>query len=148
MTSKSIESTVRELADKEAIRDLARRYAHCVWKEDADGAIDLFADDGQMEISGRAIVGRKALIDAYRSMLVGLDLQPFVHNHVVELDGDRANGTCYLDLRATMNGKSTLGSGWYDDRYVRTAAGWKFASRNLTMKFLVPLLEGWSRTSE
>jgi len=139
----SIESTVRALADKEAIRDLARRYAHCVWKEDADGAIDLFAEDGEMVISGRVLVGREALLGAYRSMLVGFDLQPFVHNHVIELDGDRAEGTCYLDLRATMNGRSMVGSGWYDDRYVRTSAGWKFASRKLTMKFLVPVQDGW-----
>jgi len=139
----SIEGTVRALADKEAIRDLARRYAHCVWKEDADGAIDLFAEDGEMVIAGRALVGRQTLLDAYRSMLVGLDLQPFVHNHVIEIHGDRAEGTCYLDLRATMNGRSMVGSGWYDDRYVRTSAGWKFASRKLTMKFLVPLQDGW-----
>lgn len=144
----SLESTVRALADKEAIRDLARRYAHCVWREDADGAIDLFAEDGQMELSGRAIVGRDALLAAYRSMLVGLDLQPFVHNHVVELEGDRAAGTCYLDLRATINGRSMIGSGWYDDRYVRTASGWKFASRKLSMKFLVPLEDGWTEKPE
>jgi ketosteroid isomerase-like protein len=148
MTTNAIESLVRELSDKEAIRDLARRYAHCVWKDDADGAIGLFAEDGQMEIRGRAITGREALLDAYRSMLVGLDLQPFVHNHVIELAGDHATGTCYLDLRATMDGKSMLGSGWYDDRYVRTAKGWKFASRALTMKFLAPVQEGWSRKPE
>jgi hypothetical protein len=33
-TSTSIDVTVSELADKEAIRDLARRYAHCVWQKD------------------------------------------------------------------------------------------------------------------
>jgi ketosteroid isomerase-like protein len=148
MTDREIESIVRELADKEAIRDLVRRYAHCVWKEDADGAIDLFADDGQMEIGERSITGREALLGAYRAMLVGLDLQPFVHNHVIELAGDRAAGTCYLDLRATMDGKSMLGSGRYDDRYVRTAKGWKFASRRLTMKFLVPVQDGWSKKPE
>jgi hypothetical protein len=144
----SLEHTVRTLADKEAIRDLARRYAHCVWTENADGAIDLFADDGHMEMGGRLISGRAALLEAYRSMLVGLDLQPFVHNHVVEIDGDRASGTCYLDLRATMSGRSMMGSGWYDDRYVRTSGGWRFASRKLTLKFLAPLTEGWAEGSK
>jgi hypothetical protein len=47
-----------------------------------------------------------------------------------------------------MDGKSMLGSGWYDDRYVRTVEGWKFASRRLTMKFLVPVQDGWSKKPE
>ena len=71
------------------------------------------------------------------------DLQPFVHNHVIELDGDSATGTVYLDLRATMDGKAMIGSGHYDDRYVRTAEGWRFASRKLTLRHFVPLNEGW-----
>ena len=31
------EAKLRELADLEAIRDLARRYAHCVWQKDVPG---------------------------------------------------------------------------------------------------------------
>ena len=43
----NVEATVRALADVEAIRDLGRRYAHCVWQRDATGAALLFADDDE-----------------------------------------------------------------------------------------------------
>jgi uncharacterized protein (TIGR02246 family) len=146
MNQLSTEETVRRLADKDAIRDLARRYADCVWQCDIAGAVGLFAEDGVMDTgSGAPIVGRSALLEAYKGMLTG-DLQPFVHNHVVELDGDRATGRCYLDLRATRDGVSMMGSGYYEDVYVRTAAGWKFRSRKLNMRFFAPLLEGWAET--
>ena len=144
MSSQTPDALLRALADKEEIRDLPRRYAHCVWQEDADGAIDLFADDGEMNIGAQMIRGRAALLEAYRSMLAGRGLQPFVHNHVVEIDGDRASGTCYLDLRAVMDGKSMIGAGYYNDAYVRTARGWKFASRKLTLKFFAPIQDGWA----
>ena len=114
----TVEETVRRLADMEAIRDLARRYADGVWRRDVSAAVGLFAEDGVMEVGDAPpIVGRAALLEAYQAMLT-TDLQPFVHNHVIELDGDRAVGRCYLDLRATRDGVSMMGSGHYEDVYV------------------------------
>jgi uncharacterized protein (TIGR02246 family) len=144
MTQPPIEAVVRALADKDAIRDLAHRYADCVWRCDIQGAVSLFAEDGVMDTGiGAPIGGRAALLEAYEAMLTD-DLQPFVHNHVIELGDDRATGRCYLDLRATRDGVSMMGSGYYDDVYVRTPAGWKFQARKLNMRFFAPLLEGWA----
>jgi len=142
--------TLRELADLEAIRDLARRYAHCVWQKDAQGCADLFIEDGEMDagLGAPLIKGRAAMVKVYTPTFQTSDLQPFVHNHVIDLEGETATGTCYLDLRATMNGTAMIGSGFYNDRYVRTARGWKFASRKLTWKFLVPLKEDSSQSRE
>ena len=146
MNQLSTEEIVRNLADKEAIRDLARRYADCVWRRDIEGAVGLFAANGVMDTgNGAPIVGRAALLEAYRGMLTG-DLQPFVHNHVIELGGDGATGRCYLDLRATRDGVSMMGSGYYEDVYVRAGDGWKFQSRKLNMRFFAPLLEGWAES--
>jgi ketosteroid isomerase-like protein len=134
---------LRRLLDLEAIRDLARRYAHCIWQRDADGAAALFVEGGAMDTGDRPpLVGRDAIRDAYRAILPGSDLQPFVHDHLIELHGDRATGTCHLDLRMTRDGRRHLGAGSYEDLYVRAGNGWKFASRRLTMHFLVPYLEG------
>ncbi|MFN8545730.1 MAG: nuclear transport factor 2 family protein [Candidatus Binatia bacterium] len=145
MASTPIDPILRTLADTEAIRDLARRYAHHVWRKDVAGAVGLFAEDGEMDTGDRPpIRGRAALLAAYENMITGPTLLPFVHNHVVELGGDVATGTCYLDLRAAMDGRSMIGAGWYDDRYVRTGDGWKFQSRRLTLSWLVPITEGWA----
>jgi len=131
---------LERLEDLEAIRDLARRYADCVWRRDVEGAVALFAADGVMDTGERPpIRGRAALSSAYREMVAGSsEFLPFVANHVIDLDGDRATGRCYLDLRATIDGERRIGGGHYEDVYVRRADGWRFASRKLVLKFLEP----------
>ena len=137
-------ATLRELTDREAIRDLARRYAHHVWQKEIAAAVDLFAEDGEMD-TGQAppLRGRAALLEAYERMLGDARFQPFVHNHVIELHGDHATGHCYLDLRGSQDGRSMIGAGYYDDEYVRVGGEWKFRSRKLTMSHFVPLSQGW-----
>jgi ketosteroid isomerase-like protein len=144
MSDETMNAELRELLDREAIRNLARAYADCIWRIDTAGAVELFTEDGVMNTGDRPpIVGRKALTETYMSMVEGAGLQPFVHNHVIELNGDAATGRCYLDLRMIRDGESLIGSGYYVDEYQRTADGWKFRSRTLEMKFLVPIQQGW-----
>ena len=132
------ERTIRALADAEAIRDLARRYAHCVWQKDVAGAIDLFCEDAVMDTGDREpLRGRQQMLATYGSMFEEAELHPFVHNHVLEVSGDSARGTCYLDLRATLEGKRMTGFGYYEDEYVRVDGEWKFRSRKLEMCELV-----------
>ena len=142
-------ATLRDLADREAIRDLARRYAHYVWQKQIAAAVDLFTEDGEMD-TGEAppLRGRAALLEAYQRMLGDARFQPFVHNHVIDLAVDEASGICYLDLRAVQEGRSMIGSGYYEDRYRRVAGEWKFQSRKLQMDYLVPLDEGWAAAKE
>ena len=132
------EAAVRELLDREAIRDLARRYAHCVWQKDAAGAIALFAEDGEMDTGDGAVLrGHAALLETYTSMFASSELHPMVHNHVIDLQGSRASGTCYLDLQARVDGKDKVGAGCYHDEYVRVGDAWKFQSRKLSMCYFV-----------
>ncbi len=143
--TEDLAASVRRLLDLEAIRDLARAYAHCIWRRDADGAAALFIEDGVMDTGDRpALAGRAAIRDAYRAILPATEFLPFVHDHRIDLDGDRATGCCHLDLRATREGASLVGAGVYDDRYVRERGVWKFEARRLTLRFLVPLDEGWA----
>lgn len=139
------ERTLRDLVDREAIRDLVSRYAHCVWRQDVEGAVRLFTENGEMDVGDRPpIKGRAALRAEYQRMIAGPQLQPFVHNHLIELHGDAATGVCYLDLRATMNGTSMIGAGHYEDHYVRVGGEWRFQSRKLTLTYFVPLRHGWA----
>ena len=145
MTNEPLQALVRELSDREAIRELVHRYAHCVWKKCSAAAVDLFAEDGEMDTGDRPVIkGQRALRESYEQMLGTADLQPFVHNHLISLRGDEATGTCYLDLRASIDGESMIGSGYYEDEYVRVEGRWKFRRRKLTMYYLVPLHEGWA----
>lgn len=129
-----LEQQVAALLAREAIRDLPRRYCDCVWRDDVDGIVALFSDDGEFvaEMGGKTytFAGR----DALRQMFVkGLAIQPrpYIHNHVVTMSGGTsASGRCYLDLRSARNDMAFMGAGYYDDTYVATAAGWKFRRRH------------------
>jgi hypothetical protein len=141
----NVEDTVRALADSEAIRDLARRYAHYVWQRDASGAVGLFAENGEMDTGeGVVIRGHKALLETYDAFFASSEYRPMVHNHVIDLKGNRATGTCYLDLRAVVDGKDMIGSGYYQDRYVRVGGEWKFQSRKLAMCYFVESSEDFT----
>jgi uncharacterized protein (TIGR02246 family) len=137
----NLEATVRALADREAIRDLARRYAHSVWQKDAAGAIELFAEDGEMNTGDRPpIRGREALLETYVAMFAKDEFHPKIHNHVIDFEaGDTrsASGTCYLDVEAVVDGAAMVGAGIYADRYVRIGDEWKFQSRKLSMGYFV-----------
>jgi ketosteroid isomerase-like protein len=143
MATENIEALVRELSDLEAIRELTHRYAHFVWRKDVAAAVDLFTEDGEMDTGDRPVIkGQKALLESYREMLGGADLHPFIHDHLISVQGDRATGSCHLDLQATIEGERMIGAGYYDDRYLRVEGEWKFRARKLTMCYLVPLREG------
>ncbi|MCZ7526904.1 MAG: nuclear transport factor 2 family protein [Acidimicrobiia bacterium] len=128
--------------DREAIRDLANRYAHHVWRKEVAAVVELFTPDGVLETAALPpIRGREALLDGYRRMFEEDEFFPFVHNHVIELDGDVATGTCYIDLRAVIRGERLSAWGHYDDRYVRVDGTWRFATRTVNMSTYVRLGE-------
>ncbi|MBI1884919.1 MAG: nuclear transport factor 2 family protein [Chloroflexi bacterium] len=145
MSEERIDALVQEIADREAIRELVSRYAHCVWTKEMDAIVALFTADGEMDLGdGRPLRGREALRKAYNRMLGPDEFQPFVHDHIIELKGERATGVCHLDLRATIGGRSMIGSGRYEDVYEKADGRWRFRSRKLSMRYLVPLSEGWA----
>ena len=145
--------SMTEAADREAIRDLANRYAHHVWRKEVAQVVDLFTDEGVMETAAMPpFRGRDMLLDAFGRMLAEDEFCPFVHNHIIDLDGDAANGTCYIDLRAVMRGQPLSAWGYYEDRYARVDGTWRFAARKVNMSSFVrlgePLTENPQRTWE
>ncbi len=149
MATKSVETLVQDMLDREAIRDLPVRYCHCVWKNDVEGIVNLFTEDGSISVPNDPTLlgaqGRASLLKTYKQALGDLAPRPFIHNHVVELTGpEQATGTCYVEIRATRDGKSWIGAGYYDDEYTKVGGEWKFHSRKVTMYYMVPLSEGWA----
>lgn len=138
MNTREVDATLQALADRDAIRELAARYAHCVWTKDVAALVLLFSEDGEMDTGAQHLRGRAAIRETYESVFAQDDFYPFIHNHVIEIGRDDAHGTCYLSLRAVTGGARMTGFGWYADRYVRMSDGWKFRSRTLTMRELLP----------
>jgi hypothetical protein len=142
MATKSNETLIQEVIDREAIRTLPVRYCHCVWQKDVDGWVSLFSEDGAISATDSSLPRAEGR-DALRKMISsGLDTskpRPFIHNHVVELLGpDRAKGTCYVEVRLLRDGKKHHMAGWYDDEYVKVAGEWKFKSRRINIDSFAP----------
>ena len=132
------DQAVQDLLDREAIRDLPLRYCDCVWRDDVDGIVDLFSDDGAfiIKLTDGGESSAKGSADLHKFYSGGLEMQPrpYIHNHVVDLvDAERATGRCYLDLRSAKNEMAWLGAGYYNDEYRKVGGRWKFASRTFNI---------------
>jgi hypothetical protein len=69
----------------------------------------------------------------------------FVHNLAITFDGeDRATGRSSFDAAGDMGGVAFVAAGYYEDAYVRTAGGWKFALHREVPFFFVKKDESWA----
>ncbi|MGH7841321.1 MAG: nuclear transport factor 2 family protein [Candidatus Binataceae bacterium] len=148
--AKTIEQIVTELADREAIRELPQRYCDCVWQGDIAGLVNLFAEDGAMTMVGNnqetTNKGRAGLEKTFTAGLTALTPRPYIHNHVVELKGGgRASGRCYVEVRDASNKLDWLGTGFYNDEYVKVGDAWKFQSRRAQMVHMEPKMAAGTR---
>jgi hypothetical protein len=140
--AKSIEQLAGELADREGIRELPLKYCDCVWQNDMTGIVDLFARDGEFITKGfkreHRASGRDALLKLYNGLTQGeLTPRPYIHNHVIDLAGSgRATGRCYVELRNFRKNMEWVGSGYYEDEYVKVGDDWKFKSRTFRTAYI------------
>jgi hypothetical protein len=153
----ALESKVQELVDIEAIRDLRFRYHEYINEAKFTEIAGLFTEDGDLLFGhlGNAH-GHDEINRFFGGLLVrpdgGSKKQPrlsrvrqFIHNHVVEVHGDRATGFSYLEAKPVYKGESYVVAARYDDEYVRRNGQWKFQKMALTPYFMVPLKEGWAQ---
>ena len=145
--AKSLEQKVQELADREEIKELTAKYCWHVQHSEGESIARLFTDDGVLDAPGmQAVKGMPALLKFYGAITPAESPVPFIHNHIIEFDGDNeAHGTCTIDARFTRKGESLLGAGWYNDKYRRVNGKWRFAERLVHFHHNVPLKEGWAK---
>lgn len=122
------------LLDREAIRDLPSRYCDCVWQDDLNSLLGLFAKDGEFIIeSGRKRTAAKGTVAMRKMYRQGLSIgpRPFIHNHVIIMDdATHAHGRAYLALHSIKRNMEFIGAGYYNDKYVKVKGVWKFARRH------------------
>ena len=142
----ALERAVQRLTDIEDIRSLRLRY-HDAINEDRHGDIGvLFTDDGAVDFGYLgAAVGRAKVERFFGSVGTVLDsVTQFVHNHVVEVDGDDATGSSYLEAKSVSKGVAYRVAARYLDTYRRTPDGWRFTRMELEPLFTLPFDEPWS----
>lgn len=128
-----------DAAERRAIEaDCARliaRYANFVDRGNWEGAAALYADDGILirpTSPAEPIVGREAILTAFLAR-PGRVTRHFCANVVVDVDSPtEARGESAM-LLYTGPGAPLVGS--FQDRFVRTPDGWRFAERRGSIVF-------------
>lgn len=126
-----------ELEDRESIRLLIRDYGRLLDERHFDEFGQLFAPDGEYVSAGTTARGPMAIAESLRRIMTGNSLglaEPNFHvlfNERIELHGDQADSTSQSFFVAPgPNGAPQLiMMASYDDRFVRTPNGWRFARR-------------------
>jgi len=128
------------LIDRTRIRELTARYNRCFDDGDVDGFAATFTEDGVMEVlGGFTVSGRAGLAEMCRRTPYGV-----VHvtaDATVEVDGDRAIQDMTIlvlarpkpDAAPAERISALQRSGRYHDELVRTADGWRFSRRTVSL---------------
>lgn len=125
--------------DQQKISELLARYADGVNRRDLEAWTRVWSEDSIYVLNGALTrVGRDAIIALYEKAMGSVEsMLQVVHNGTVEVDGDSATGRWYVSEHHGLgDDKSVYVIGVYQDRYIRTADGWKFAERHFDQLYL------------
>ena len=134
------EAKLQELSDVREIIDVMNRYTAALDTRNWAMLEATMAPDGQADFGNLAGVGilesPQALVDLCRGALQNLQAtQHLQGNYVVEVDGDTATASCYLQANhfqeGLPGGDSFVVWAKYRDDFVRTENGWKIKKRYL-----------------
>ena len=132
---------LEELLAREMIRDTIARYAHCADGGRFDEMVQLFTEDGVMDVDGREpFRGRGAILAFLTETKATLQeraagARPFIRHHVNSiridvLDGSEAEAASYF-FAITQRGPDHWGR--YRDRLRRDGDRWRFAYRRVRL---------------
>jgi alkyl sulfatase BDS1-like metallo-beta-lactamase superfamily hydrolase len=145
--AKSKEQLLDEMLDREAIRDLAVRYCDYIWRDEVSQVVDTFTADGAfisappagVDAPAQEARGKAEILRVLGGGITGLKPRPYIHNHTIDLLGNgRARGRVYVELRSPAVQMEWIGTGYYEDEYLKVAGEWKFQSRTVRMLRFAP----------
>jgi hypothetical protein len=152
---KTLAQKIQEIADREEIKELMSRYGirvargeSCVdMYTDAEDAVFITRGEGRGTTVAR---GHKQLIESYsvlekRGEHAG-HWYPVFDNYVIKISGDQALALCSVDLLVDMDGKTTVGSGYYENILRREDGRWKFVRREATFVYYAQMQPGAAKS--
>jgi hypothetical protein len=128
LTAKDSTDSVDSVADVVEINQLLARYAVTITQGDIPGLIGVFTEDGSYSAFGDTYP-----LSEFPALVAAAPKGLFLTGTaLVSLDesGSSATGTqplCFIDHHT-----HDLRIGYYNDTYVRTAAGWRLRTRAMT----------------
>jgi hypothetical protein len=128
--------SLQEISDRLELQELAVRYSTAVDRKDWDLYESLFTPDAVIDYTqvGGIRGGPHEVREWLAQVMPGFPAyQHLVANHELSITGDEATGRAMLLNPmgcATPSGTQIAFVGlWYNDRYLRTAEGWRFTER-------------------
>jgi len=133
----SIEKRLAVLEAREQIKELRYTYAWYASRGQREKIAGLFMPDGIFNLrSGDQRIclrGREEILAYLEKSMWPHMIFPILHNHVIDVDGDEAVGTCVMEARTREKIAEFFPDGflgYYHDRAVRQSDGrWLFAER-------------------
>jgi uncharacterized protein (TIGR02246 family) len=127
--------TEAERIAKQELRELVYRYARAVDRRDYALARTLFTRDAKLIGPGFDISGCDAIADSMKAIEHYRSTLHCVHNQLVELHGEQADGETYCVASHVYERDGGLRKlDWgirYQDVYAREDGVWRFARREL-----------------
>jgi hypothetical protein len=122
------------MSERDDIIDVAIAYTWALDTKQLDELRHVFSPDATAVLRGVECRGVEAIIERIGRGILHLDrTQHLIGNHQVDVDHDAAMHRCQLHaqhVRQGADGGDTFViGGFYEDRLVRTAKGWRIAHR-------------------
>ncbi len=106
-----------------------------MFRRDADDWSACWAEDATWDLLGTQVEGRPAIRALWEQAMASFDFVSFmVQQAPVAVAGDTAEGRVFTnELLVDRAGARRISVGRYDDAYVRTPDGWRFARRRFAI---------------
>ncbi len=155
MTAATLEARIKRLEDIEEIRILKATYCDLcdagVGDEgNREALLALFTEDASVDFGmgeGSVFEGHSGLRIFFGQVVANSVsfCQHFVHNSVIDVEGDRATGRWYFEAPTTnaATNKAQWMAGRYIEEYARVDGAWKFAFIATEWSYIAPYDEGW-----
>ena len=148
--TQTLEEKVQRLVDIEDIKILKRRYARfCDDGYDPDGIASCFTEDGVWDGGPLGFAESRAGIREYFQNAPNR-VSYAVHyttNPIIEIQGDRADGTWYLwqPMVMTSGDQAMWLAAHYDERYRRVGEQWLIERLSIDVKSFSPYEAGFGQ---
>jgi SnoaL-like domain len=139
MSSESRDQQLQALADRQALRDLAYRYARAIDRRDETLLVSLYHEDA-IDCHGTVFQGGPKQYAEFQPVVMAqfAVTSHYIVNTAYAIDGDYAEGELYFIAYHRFQPpekKELFIGGRYLDRYERRQGEWKFLRRDLVWDF-------------
>ena len=125
----TLEDRIRRLEDIEEIRRLRNMYHYFSNERQPERFREIYTDDAVPQFDKHMTIdGLEAIVTALGNVPARTMIKQFIHSHQIDVDGDEASAFAYLDARYGQDGTSLIVAARYDEKYRRTARGWRIST--------------------